>query len=246
MMIVNSTKKMAHKILNSFGFDVVKLQNFNDGLAQHLTNVIKSRKIDCVLDVGANIGQYGKFLREIGFEGHIVSFEPVKEVFELLKKNSEGDNKWLCYNLALSNEAASKDINVYSGTQFSSFLDVNDYSKNIWNDLSSVSKEKVNVVRLDDMFEEIVEKTDSKNYYLKLDTQGFDLNVFQGAMKSLVHVKAMQSELSLISVYDGMQDPYKILNNYHTQGFFISGLYPINRDKSLAIIEYDCVLVRRD
>ena len=65
---------------------------------------------------------------------------------------------------------------------------------------------------------------------LKLDTQGYDRQVFHGSHSCLDKFCVLQSELSFISVYEGMPDAYEVLEEYHKQGFFISGIYPINRD----------------
>lgn len=239
-------KKTIHRTANAFGFDVIKVGHFDQSLGSHLLKVFKSREIDCVLDVGANLGQYGRFLRDIGYAGYIVSFEPVKAVFEELLMVSGGDPKWICYNVALSDESQSKEINVYEGTQFCSFLEISDYAKNVWDDVGIATKETVTTVRLDDIFTELKNKVQCRNFYLKLDTQGFDLNVFHGATETLRHVPAMQSELSLISVYNGMQPTYSSLSEYNKSGFCISGMFPITIEKGLAVIEYDCVLVQRD
>ena len=80
---------------------------------------------------------------------------------------------------------------------------------------------------------------------LKMDTQGFDKFVFDGARGCLENVSVLQSELSLIPVYDGMLQVYDILKEFHNNYFYISGMYPINRDESMAVIEYDCVLVKK-
>lgn len=244
-MIIKTLKKYAHKVFNLFGFDIMKRSHFDTGLADHLKTVLKNRKIDCVLDVGANIGQYGNFLRNIGFNGYIVSFEPIQSVYDELCRQSVHDPKWLCYNLALSDQAQSKEINIYPDTQFSSFLDASDYSKKTWHELNIVSTEMVNLVRLDDVLDEIKNQTACQNFYLKMDTQGFDLNIFRGALESLRDIKAIQSEIALIYVYNNMDDSYDVLKEYHKNGFFISNMSVINREKSLAVIEYDCVLVRR-
>ena len=238
-------KRTIHKSANIFGFDIIKIGHFDHSLGSHLLKVFKSREIDCVLDVGANLGQYGKFLREIGYTGYILSFEPVKAVYEQLVMASENDPKWNCFNLALSDESQSKIINVYQGSQFCSFLDISDYAKNVWDDVGSATKEIVNTVRLDEIFDELKNSTQCSNFYLKLDTQGYDLNVFHGAKESLQHVKAMQSELSLISVYNDMHPTYSSLSEYNKSGFYISGMFPITIEKELAVIEYDCVLVKR-
>jgi FkbM family methyltransferase len=239
-------KNIIRSVVNRLGYDIVKQRNSNDTLPTHLTNVFSARGIDCVLDVGANSGQYGKFLREIGFAGHIVSFEPVKSVFDQLEANAKSDDKWKCYNLALGESEEEKTINVYKSTVFSSFLEATDYSKGIWNSLNTSSFETVHVARLDAIFPDIVQQTSCGSFYLKMDTQGFDVSVFRGALGALPQVMALQSELSLISVYKDMPETYGVLKEFHDQNYYISGMYPINRDESLAVIEYDCVLVRRD
>lgn len=236
----------ARALLNRAGFDLIRTRNQHGTLAWHLKNVLQSRAIDCVLDVGANAGQYGQFLRQLGYTGYIVSFEPVRSVFAKLEQTAGHDRKWLVYDLALGDEVAEKTINVYESTVFSSFLKATDYSKEIWRSLNSSAPETVKVVRLDDIFAEIRQRTGAERYYLKMDTQGFDRNVFEGARESLAAVLALQSEVSLLSVYEGMPATYELLNEFHASGFFISGMYPINRDKSLAVIEYDCVLVRKN
>jgi len=237
-------KSLVKTALNRFGFEITRVGGLNTGFSEHLRNVLRAKSIDCVIDVGANSGQYGAELRKLGFKGFIVSFEPVKKVFLELERHAKSDDKWLCYNFALGDVEAKKPINVYGSTVFSSFLEANDYSKNIWSSLNNVDVENVDVIRLDDLFSEIVEKSGGENFYLKMDTQGFDKNVFEGALGSLDRIRAMQSELSLISVYSGMPDAYDVLKLFHENDYHISGMYPINRDKSLAVIEYDCVLVK--
>lgn len=241
-----AVKKSIHKTFNLFGLDLIRRDHFDRSFGDHLLKVFRSRQIDCVLDVGANIGQYGSFLREIGYSGHIVSFEPVNTAFEELLTKSENDSKWTCLNVALSNESKLSEINVYEGSQFSSFLETSEYAISKWSDIGAAKRELVKSVCLDDVFPELNDSLQCGNFYLKLDTQGFDLNVFRGAKQSLRHIHAMQSELSLISVYKGMDRSFAGLEEYIEAGFHISGMFPINVEQSLAVIEYDCVLVKRD
>jgi FkbM family methyltransferase len=239
-------KNIVRTTVNRLGFDVVRLTNVNNDLAGHLLNVLTLNNIDCVIDVGANAGQYGQFLRGLGYLGFIVSFEPVKAAYERLQATASGDDKWLTYHLALGDKAEKKIINAYKSSVFSSFLNANEYSKGIWNSLETVTPEEVNVRRLDDIFAELVDRTNGTSFFLKMDTQGYDINVFIGGLASLSRVNGIQSEVSLIPVYDGMPPAYEVLNKFHEQDFYISGMYPINRDAaSLAVIEYDCVMVKR-
>lgn len=238
-------KNIIRNFINSIGFDIVRVKNQHGSLSEHLSNVFAAKNIDCIIDVGANSGQFGSFIRKIGFDGYIASFEPVKSVYDKLEMMAKEDDKWLCYNLALGDKKEKKTLNVYESTIFSSFLEVNEYSKNIWQSLDNVVPEIVDVVRLDDILGGIADRTGCANFYLKMDTQGYDINVFRGAVESLERISSIQSELSLIPIYDDMLPAYEILKEFHQNGFFISGMYPINRDESLAVIEYDCVLVKR-
>lgn len=101
-------RKLIKKIANRFGFDVIRIQNNHCFLEKHLSNVFAKYSIDCVIDVGANTGQYAALLRRMGFNGWVVSFEPVESVFEKLAEGAMGDEKRLCYQLALG-ETAEKD-----------------------------------------------------------------------------------------------------------------------------------------
>ncbi|MDO8334787.1 MAG: FkbM family methyltransferase [Nitrosomonas sp.] len=241
-----SMKDILKHMANMAGFELARRGGVHSTIDSHLASLFKKYAIDCVIDVGANTGQYGEFLRSIGYRGWIFSFEPVKAVFDQLIDRAKGDDKWICKNIALGDKAEKKEINVYSSSVFSSFLDANTYSKNIWKSLESVVSEEVTIARLDDIFlTEIHERTGGLNYYLKLDTQGYDLNVFYGGLETLDKICAMQTELSLIHVYENMPDPYEALNVFHSKNYCISGMYPINRDESLAVIEYDCILVKR-
>ena len=227
------------------GVQTCALPIYHGSFNVHLKNILTKYSIDCVLDVGANAGQYGASLRSLGYRGWIVSFEPVFSVFEKLIETSKSDGKWICYNLALGEKTEKKIINVYSSTVFSSFLDASDYSKKIWKSLENVTPEEVTVVKLDELFGEILDRTRCRRFFLKLDTQGYDLNVFRGGFNSLGSIEAVQTELSLIHVYNEMLSPYVVLDEFHKQDFYISGMYPINRDESMAVIEYDCVMVKK-
>ena len=67
----------------------------------YLSKVLQSLRTDCVLDVGANAGQFALQLRSLGYTGLILSFEPDPQVFKELKQHSDGDARWHAFNLAL-------------------------------------------------------------------------------------------------------------------------------------------------
>src|SRR5699024_4540372 len=86
----------------------------------------------------------------------------------------------------------------------------------------------------------------SRRLYLKMDTQGFDLEVFAGLGERSQDIVAMQSEVALLLIYQQMPRMPEAIATYEEAGFEISGLYPITRQPDGRVIEYDCVLVRAD
>jgi FkbM family methyltransferase len=86
-----------------------------------MRRVLDKLSIDCVIDVGANHGQYGEFLRDIGYKGWIVSFEPVRAVFEDLSRHAEKKPPWRVFQYALGSENGQAEINVNLYDDMTSF-----------------------------------------------------------------------------------------------------------------------------
>ena len=79
----------------------------------NLVDFINDRKIDVVLDIGANSGQFGKKLRGFGYRGTIISYEPTSSVFKHLEEIAKSDDKWTARNFAIGTELGnSKSISV--------------------------------------------------------------------------------------------------------------------------------------
>jgi hypothetical protein len=104
---------------------------------------------------------------------------------------------------------------------------------------------EVEVRRLDRVLDETFDGLDGRRPFLKLDTQGFDLDVFAGAGDSIERFVGLQSELALMEIYKGMPRMQESLAAYEKAGFEIAGLYPVSRQTRTArVLEYDCVMVR--
>lgn len=213
--------------------------------AAHLRQVFELLKIDCVLDVGANVGQYRNFLRnEVGYRGAIVSFEPVPENAAILRKNTLDDPMWTIHEYALGAEQGTAAFNVMSSSTFSSFLTPEHSQTDVFRDQNKVDHAiTVQVKRLDDVLPEICRKFTLKQVYLKLDTQGFDLQVIEGGRSVLKDIAALQTEASVTPIYTGMPDYIETIRVMESLGFCISGIFPITPERVLRLIEFDCHMV---
>lgn len=156
--------------------------------------------INKLLDVGANIGQYAGLMRRIGYQGKIVSFEPLSSAFAGLQTNSQHDDNWQCENFALGNKEEKATIHISGNSYSSSLLDILPTHIAYDADSEYVSDETIHVRRLDDVFQNYCEPEDV--VMLKIDTQGFEKNVLEGAKKSLKKITLLQLEISIEPLYD--------------------------------------------
>ena len=80
---------------------------------------------------------------------------------------------------------------------------------------------------------------------VKMDTQGYDLEVFDGLGHWAEHVVGLQSEVAAITLYTGMPRMAEAIAHYEASGFELTGLFPLSRDEATGrVIEFDCVMVR--
>lgn len=214
-------------------------------LRSHLAAVFASLKPDCVVDVGANVGQYGEIVRAVGYDGPIVSFEPCREPFEELDRRSADDELWEAHQLALGESDGRRHMRVAASSLFSSFLPPSSYSLTRTPDESPViGEEQVQMRRLDSWWEEELKRASYERVFLKVDTQGSDLDVVQGTAGVLDRVAGLQVEGSFRHLYDGAPHCLDTLALLDEAGFEPTGIFPVIRDPMLRLIEVDCVLVR--
>ena len=213
--------------------------------ARHPTFVDLMRKLDIetVLDVGANAGQYVSEIRELGYRGRVVSFEPIREVYGRLATSVSKDDRWEAYNLAVGARAGEQLINVSENSVFSSFKSANTYLTDTFATSTPVRTERVNVIRLDDFLNEHPEL--GRSAYLKIDTQGFELEVLKGTGKWLRKIKALQLELPMRSLYEGQITWMAMAEWLAGHGFEIAMAKENGYDQStMSLLELDVVFVR--
>ena len=243
-----TTMEVLHRLIQTLGVDIHRHPS-SDSFQGHLMRLFRQQDINCVLDVGANSGQYAQILRAWGYRGDIVSFEPVPEVFAALQKTMAGDARWRGYPWALGEADDELEIHVAKGdARASSFLTFNEEGPERWGDDHRVARStRVPVRRLDGVLDEVTSHVPSRRLYLKLDTQGFDLRVVAGAGARMAEMRALQTEIAQQHYYEGMVQFGEALDRFRNLGYSITGMYPIARKlDGLQIIEFDCVMVRTD
>lgn len=211
---------------------------------QFLRSFLKRLEVDCVIDVGANIGQYGAELRSIGYRGLIVSFEPAPEPFRELKRRASKDARWAAFNVALGERRSLARLNLMARSVFNSFRTPSSAETQRWEAANTVvGSADVRVETLAEVLPRLSEELKFKRPFLKMDTQGYDLEVFRGAGPALNQIVGMQSELSVKRIYDNVPDWRVVLAEYENASFQLADLYKVNPHVPV-LIELDCYLER--
>lgn len=214
----------------------------------HLAFLLSTLGVNCVIDVGAHTGEFASHLRGLGYAGHIRSFEPVGEHFDKMTQRLSGDQRWRGYRMALGSEDKQANIHVTSSSTFTSFLSPSQYGEGVFETaMRPVREERVEIRRLEGMWNECVAEVENPVVFLKMDTQGLDFEVLSGTGRRLESVQAIQTELSLKPIYSGMTTGLTdSLGRLKELGFEPTSLVPVTRDPvdHLRLIEMDCVFIR--
>ena len=215
-----STLLQIKRFLNAFtGFEITKYPT--EMLSRRMA-LIKHHQIDVIIDVGANIGQYGGEMRSLGFKGQIISYEPMKEAFQKLKKIAAKDINWQVYNFSLGERDGETTLNVAKNSVSSSILENLPQLTESAPEARFIQKENIEIRKLDSVFEQLNLK--GKNIYLKIDTQGYEEMVLLGSEKSLQFVSGIQIEMAFVPSYEGAMTFHEMKAKLKNMGFRLHAL----------------------
>lgn len=244
--LANEVRKLFYKAKSLRICDVRMLHEVIEPL--HLGRLLSHYKVDCVYDVGANSGQYASMLREkAGYRGLIVSFEPIPEMAAKIRKRAHGDSKWLVEEVAISERSGVANFNIMWGSQFSSLSNPRHDESSRFVDVNRVTKTiEVQTESLDSVYDRLRKEHSFSRPFLKMDTQGFDVAIVQGSKTALSSFVGLQSELAVKKLYSSSVDFREAIACYQNSGFELSALIPNNTGQFPELIEFDCIMVRRD
>lgn len=189
------------KLLWKFGYDISRFTATSHPLARK-KKILETYGIEAVLDVGANTGQFAIRLRkDLGYQGRIFSFEPLSSAFRTLQRNAEGSVGWEVFNCALGDANEKQQINIAGNSESSSLLAMLPSHQKAAPESGYVGTETIDVKTLDSLFGGFCKP--SASFFLKIDTQGFEIKVLAGAEKSLPKIDTIQMEMSLVPLYGG-------------------------------------------
>jgi FkbM family methyltransferase len=239
-------KKTIKKLSRSLGIDL-KRYNIQTSEAAKMQRLLAYHNIDLVFDVGANIGQYAKLLRELGYSGRIVSFEPLSSAYSQLKAVSEKDPLWeIAPQAAIGNQEGEIIINIAGNSYSSSALPMLDAHLESAPESAYSGSETVKLSRLDTIAKDYI-KSETKSIFLKIDVQGLEKQVLEGATAILPLVKGIKLELSLVPLYEGQVLFKEMIDIVEKLGYELYGIEPgFTAEKTGRMLQMDGIFFKPD
>jgi len=231
------------KLMWKLGYDISRFSPEYHRLARR-KQILDSNGIDAVIDVGANTGQFGQQLRALSYRGRIYSYEPLPSAFDVLKARAERDGNWQVFNVGLGDIEERRSINISGNSYSSSLLEMLPAHVSSDPESAYIGQETIALTTLDSMFGTIL--TPQDQIYLKIDTQGYESKVLEGAQASLQHIRLIQIEMSLMPLYLGAPLLQEMLSLMSSMNYNLVAVEPAFTDKkSGQLLQIDGVFQRQ-
>jgi FkbM family methyltransferase len=233
-------KELVRGAIAKAGYDVFQRRS-----GYSLISFLQNHRIDVVIDVGANRGQFARRLVSQGYAGRLISFEPIAELADALRSGRGGRADWEVHAVALGDFNGERAFNISRSDDFSSFMEHTAESESAFSGIAVDSQRMVPVRRLDDI--DLGLHPESR-LFLKLDTQGFDRTVLEGSTETLRRVRGMQIELPIYRLYRDTWSFAEAITYLDGIGFVPSQFWPVGTfpGDPASAIEMDCILRRKE
>lgn len=165
---------------------------------QRLLNLYRT---DLVLDVGANTGQFAKSILKCGYRGAIESFEPLAREYQSIQSVLHWYPNWHAHNFALGDVDGEAQIHVAGNSLSSSLLAMAERHEAVAPASAYSDTQTVRVARLDSLFQPYASAF--SNIVLKIDAQGFERQILDGAAAALPRITGIVLEVSFAELYVG-------------------------------------------
>jgi FkbM family methyltransferase len=208
---------------------------------EHLA-VLRNLRCEFIVDVGANRGQFALAARRMFPKARIHSFEPLQEPAQIFKNVFARDTDTTLYPYALGRENTIAVIHVTKDDDASSMLPVTPRMSGMFPGAAEKETRQVPVCPLSEWIKPASIPSDS---LLKIDVQGFELDVLQGCEDVLDRFKHLYVECSYIEMYEGQALAPRVIAWLEEKGFALSGVHNLYHGEDGTAIQGDFLFTRR-
>ena len=199
-----------------------------------------------IFDVGANDGWFARVVyRYAPRETEIVSFEPLTSMHIHLEKIAKLMPNYTFEKVALGEDNVELSITEYEEPGLSSFKELSEqyrYDEKEYN-TNAINKYKVDVISLDNYLQK---HQKYQNIILKIDTQGFEMEVLKGARLAFEKgkINVVIIEVMTLEKYKKSKLYIELFDYLHFFGFKLFDIHAASYEKNGALSEFDCVFIK--
>lgn len=237
-LIKIKSEMLLRKIGNKFGIDVKMTDE------EVLMKQIQYNEIDLIYDIGANEGQFAEMIFKLGYRGKIVSFEPLSDIHKILSERGVKFKNWIiAERCAIGDDDTEIEINISKNTLSSSVLNIKKEHTDAEPESIYIGRENTKVYKLDTIGNKYLNQ--ATNIFIKIDTQGYEDKILNGAENFLKKAKGLLVETSLVPLYEGQALFKEILKIVESAGFELTGIQPAFINKNTGrTLQIDAIFFR--
>jgi FkbM family methyltransferase len=187
------------------------------------------------IDAGASYGDTRDWVRSLGYQGEVMSFEPITPLWQRMMNRHQDDKLWIRENKCLSDQDGK--------ATFFQDLSMSEASGLLSKDAASSKAYEVNTYRL----ESLLPKNDTRRIFLKTDCEGHDIGVVKGAGSALSRIDYVLMEVGTRPRYPEEPDFTAVIVEMDKLGFRVAcnlgNLYTDNNRRAHSL---DLIFERKD
>lgn len=205
-------------------------------------NFFKGRAFGTIIDVGSNRGQFALLARSHNPNADIYCFEPLPSAAKTLRALFARDSRVHVFECALAAQVGRSELNVSNRDDSSSMLPIGTEQTTTFPGTHMLRTQDVEVATLDSCLATASMVSPS---LLKLDVQGYELSVLEGAAGRLPSITDIYLEVSYRQLYDGQPLADEVLDWLAVNSFKLSGVYHTSFDSNGVAVQSDIHLTNR-
>lgn len=238
-------RSKTNTIIKKFGYKAVKL-NFMNDLEYSIKKILLDMEIDLVMDIGAYQGGFSMFILKNRLAKQVFAIEPNQNTYPTLDgicKKYKNFN--FCTGVAASDKIGKTTLNISANGESSSLRNMSSIHLKAEPNSYTMDRQDIETKTLDAIIKDSYPYFDG-NIFLKIDVQGFELNVLNGAASILDSTNAILIELSTEELYHGQSGDVSIRKYLEIRGYNLWGIWPVFVDQqSGKLLQYDALFIKK-
>ncbi len=242
-IIKEKSIKLIRKSINACGFDIVRLNN-----SPMRTFIgIGSLPIKTILDIGANTGQFARYVSSIFPEAQLICFEPLPDQFKQLEAWAGKIEKKrpLVFNIAIGDKKGEEKIYLHlDHNPSSSILPATKLLREAYPNTRAKKQIPIKINTLDNIMSDLADKA-QPDIFIKIDVQGYEDRVIRGGEKILNKASALMIEVNLDSFYHDQTSFDELIQLLIKSNFHYSGNLEQSYNNEGYVSYFDAVFIKK-